>query len=192
MQRLVRTFIAVEVSPDVRGQASKLIKELQGTPAKVHWVHNRNLHMTLKFLGDVESVELPPLFTTLQTAIDDLTSFDLHFSGAGAFPDPSNPRTIWLGVDEGADQMVELHRRVENALTELGFRAENRRFRPHVTLGRVRDARHRKTDLTALVERFADFEGGISHVDEVVVFSSQLNEDGPEYVPLGRVELKYA
>lgn len=191
MQRLVRTFIAVDLSPDVRGRALKLIKRFQTTRAKVRWVENKNLHLTLKFLGDVESVELPRVIDTVKEAVADLKSFDLTFHGAGAFPDPENPRTIWLGVAEGAERIIDVHRRVEDALAEIGFRAENRRFRPHVTLGRVRDTRHGKRDLAALLGEYAEFEGGVSHVDELVVFSSELEEDGPNYEPLGHVELAY-
>jgi 2'-5' RNA ligase len=191
MQRLVRTFIAVELSPDVRGSAARLIERFRQTAAKVRWVENRNLHLTLKFLGDVASVELPQVIDTVRRAIEGLHSFDLHFRGAGAFPDAENPRTIWLGVAEGAERMVEIHRRVEDALAELGFRAENRRFRPHVTLGRVRDTRFAKRDLKGLLAQYAEFEGGISLVDELVVFSSELTEDGPNYEPIGRVELPY-
>lgn len=191
MQRLVRTFIAVDLSPDVRGAAAKLIERFKATQARVRWVENRNLHLTLKFLGDVESVELPLVISTIKQAVASFQSFDLHFHGAGAFPDELNPRTIWLGVAEGAEQITLVHRCVEDALAELGFRPENRRFRPHVTLGRVRDTRHAKGDLKQLLAQYADFEGGISHVDELVVFSSQLNEDGPQYEELGLIELPY-
>lgn len=191
MQRLVRTFIAVELSPEVRGSAAKLIERFRKTAAKVRWVENRNLHLTLKFLGDVESVELPKVIDTVKQAVAGINAFDLHYRGAGAFPDDENPRTIWLGVDDGAPQIIEVHRRVEDALDQIGFRAENRRFRPHVTLGRVRDTRHAKRDLKDLLAQYADFEGGISLVDELVVFSSELNEDGPHYEPIGHVELPY-
>lgn len=190
MQRIVRTFVAVELSPDVRGRAMRLIEKLKGAQAKIRWVESYNLHLTLKFLGDVEAVEIPEVINRLQQAVGDLDSFDLGFHGAGAFPDASNPRTIWLGASAGIEPMVELHRRAEAALAEIGFRTENRRYRPHVTIGRVRDTRYAKRDLEALLNKFADFEGGISHVDELVVFSSQLEEDGPVYEPLGRAELK--
>jgi 2'-5' RNA ligase len=186
---MVRTFVAVELSPEVLGRAARLIEKLKVSQAKVRWVESHNLHLTLKFLGDVEVVEIPEVIEHVRQATAGLESFDLAFHGAGAFPDPSNPRTIWIGVSQGAEAMIQLHGRVERALAELGFRAEHRRFRPHVTIGRVRDTRHAKQDLAPLLDQYADFAAGISHVEEVVVFSSQLSEAGPLYEPLGRAEL---
>jgi 2'-5' RNA ligase len=192
MQRMVRTFIAVELSADVRGRAARLMEKLKQTPAKVRWIESRNLHLTLKFLGDVEAIEIPEVLARVQQAVRELESFDLTFYGVGAFPDASNPRTIWLGAREGSQAMIAMHQRVEDALAEMGFRKENRRFRPHVTIGRVRDTRNAKRDLKDLLAKYADYEGGISHVEELVVFSSQLQEGGPLYEPLGRAELKLA
>jgi 2'-5' RNA ligase len=189
MQHIVRTFLAVELSPETRGRALRLIQRLRATGARVRWVEGDNLHVTLKFLGDVESVELPEVCRRVQAAVADLTAFDLVFRGAGAFPDVSNPRTLWLGVADGEEPMAELHRRVEDALGEIGFRIENRRFKPHVTIGRVRDTRDGKRDLEDLLLAQADFDGGVTHVEEVVVFASYLHGDGPEYEVLGRGEL---
>lgn len=189
MQRKIRSFIAVELSPDVRGRAQQLIQRLRVTDARVHWVENQNLHLTLKFLGEIESLEIPGICRQLQQAVAEIESFDLEFHGVGAFPDASNPRTIWLGVRAGGEAMVALHQRVEGALTEFGFRVEGRRFRPHVTLGRVRDTRHGKRDLENLINLYDDAPGGISHCDEVVLFASLLEGDGQVYEPLGRAEL---
>lgn len=192
MERLVRSFVAVELSPEVRGRALQLIEKLRRASAKVRWVRNDNLHLTLKFLGEVESVEIARICDAMQRAVADLESFDLEFHAAGAFPDAVNPRTIWVGVRAGAEAMIALHRRVDDALENLGFRVEGRRFRPHVTVGRVRDTRHGKRELKALLDEFADYRAGITHVEDVTLFASRLTEDGPEYEALGRAELRQA
>jgi 2'-5' RNA ligase len=184
MSRHLRTFIAVAISPEVRSRAQKLIGELSGTSAKVRWIEPENLHYSLKFLGDVELLEIPRVCEAVHRAVADLPPFEITAQGTGAFPDVRRPRTIWLGVGEGSEAMIELNGAVERELAPLGFRREQRRFRPHLTIGRVRGAPHGMNELGRLVEQHADFVGGVVSVDEVIVFSSELGPDGPTYEPL--------
>lgn len=192
MAEKVRTFVAVEVPAEVRDRMRKLVDELRVTDAKVKWSDTKDLHWTLKFLGDVDLREVPDVCEAVTQAVADLTSFDIVARGAGAFPDLRRPRTVWIGTGEGSDEMVELHDRIERALAKLGYRAEGRRFRPHVTLGRVRNSPHGLRELADLIQKNADYEAGISTVFEVVVFSSELGPKGPTYEPLGHAELKGA
>ena len=188
MSNSVRTFVAVEISSEVRSRAAQLIARLSTTSAKVKWVETHNLHMTLKFLGEVDLREAPQVCAAVAEAMAQLPPFSIRVAGAGAFPDLRHPRTVWLGVSEGVEEMVQLHERLEAALARLGFRKEHRRFRPHLTIGRVRSTQG-GADLGDLIARDADFAAGVSDVDEVVVFSSELNRDGPTYEPLSTAEL---
>jgi len=188
MSRTVRTFVAVEISPEVRSHAARLIASLNGTAAKVKWVDPHNLHMTLKFLGEIDLREAPQVCAAVAEAMADLPPFSIRVAGAGAFPDVVHPRTVWLGVTEGSEEMVELHERLEANLTKLGFRQEQRRFRPHLTIGRVRGLQG-AAELGQLVADRADFDAGVSDIDEVVVFSSELNRDGPTYETLSTATL---
>lgn len=183
MTRSLRTFIAVEMSPEVRSRARQLISRLQGTAAKVTWVKPEAMHLTLKFLGEVDLIDIPGVCQAVSGAVADLPPFEIEVHGAGAFPAAGRPRTIWLGVGRGVAEMVELHEAIERAVADLGFRRENRRFRPHLTLGRVRGDRD-LLPLGQLVAEHADFAGGVASVDEVVVFSSELEADGPLHEPL--------
>lgn len=181
--RSLRTFIAVEMSHEVRARAQQLVGRLQETGAKVTWVKPEAMHLTLKFLGEVELIDIPAVCEAVTGAVGDLPPFEIDVQGAGAFPSAGRPRTIWLGVGRGEAELVELHTAVERALAGLGYRQENRRFRPHLTLGRVRGDR----DLAALgrlVTQHADFVGGVSSIDDVVVFSSELEPGGPLHEPL--------
>jgi 2'-5' RNA ligase len=190
MEKTVRAFVAVEISPDIRGKARKLIAELATTSANVKWVEPENLHFTLKFLGDVPLLELPDICTAVADAVIDLPPFDVQAHGAGAFPTLERPRTVWLGVDEGADAMREVHDAVERGLAPHGFRQEQRRFRPHLTIGRVRNST--PAGIQDLAERVAacrEFAGGITDVCEVVVFASELGRNGPKYDPLSHARL---
>jgi RNA 2',3'-cyclic 3'-phosphodiesterase len=190
MPDVVRTFVAVEIPAEVKDRASQLIARLSTTPAKVKWVGREQMHWTLKFLGDVDMLEIPKVCEAVTRAVEPLAPFDVEARGAGAFPDPRRPRTVWLGVGQGSQQMIELHDAIERELATLGYRAENRRFRPHLTIGRVRSSQDGVEELGRLVERHADFESGLSTVYEVVIFSSELGRDGPTHEPLGHADLQ--
>jgi 2'-5' RNA ligase len=148
------------------------------------------MHWTLKFLGNVDMLEIPPVCEAVTRAVEPLAAFDIEARGAGAFPDARRPRTVWIGAGAGSEQMIELHDAIEFELAKLGYRSENRRFRPHVTIGRVRQINAAAGELGRLIEKHADFDGGVSLVDEVVIFSSQLTPDGPIHEPLCHAELK--
>lgn len=179
----LRTFVAIEISPDVRSRARQLIGRLQSAAAKVAWVKPETIHLTLKFLGEVNLIDIPGVCDAVSGAVAELPPFEIAVRGAGAFPSVERPRTIWLGIGEGEGELVRVHAAVEQALAGAGFRQENRRFRPHLTLGRVRGDRH-LDELGQLLSQHADFVGGVASVDEVIVFSSELKADGPLHEPL--------
>jgi 2'-5' RNA ligase len=190
MSEVIRTFVAVEVPPEVKERAQRLIGLLRGADAKVKWVEPEAMHWTLKFLGDVDIRETPKICEAVARAVEPFAPFDIDMCGAGAFPDVHRPRTVWIGTGEGTDQMVELHDRIEAELAKLGYRPEGRRFRPHLTIGRVRASHQGIDELGRLIGEHADFQGGLSTVFEVVVFSSELGREGPTHEPLGHAELK--
>ena len=191
MPDTVRTFIAVEIPPEVKQRARQLIGRLSATPAKVKWVGPEAMHWTLKFLGDVEMIEVPAICQAVERAVAPFAPFDVEARGASAFPDARRPRTVWVGMGQGTDEMFVLHQAVERELAKLGYREEGRRFRPHLTIGRVRSSSPEGIgELGRLVAANADFESGLSTVFEVVIFSSQLGPKGPTHEPLGHAELK--
>lgn len=190
MASTLRTFVAVDIDAAVETQVSRLIKRLQNTSAKVKWVDPQHLHYTLKFLGEIHLRDVPEICSTIEKAVRPLESFRAVAAGAGAFPDPERPRTVWLGITDGQEEFVSLHDVVEDALDKLGFRREHRRFRPHLTLGRVRQSPTGIEELGKLVQQHRDFVAGELYVGEVKIFSSVLTKDGPHYTPLGSAELR--
>lgn len=191
MKKTFRTFVAVEITGPIRARAQELIDLLDDTSADVNWVEPHNLHLTLKFLGDVHEREITRVCQAVARGAAKVEPFELVVCGAGAFPNAARPRTIWLGASEGAESMVVLHDHVEAALAELDFREEHRRFQPHMTLGRVRGAGPGILELGARLQQQADFAAGRMTVGMVAVFSSQLTSEGPIYdvvgaFPLGR------
>ena len=186
---LTRTFIAVEISPAVCGRAAEIMKRLQAANAKVSWAKPTNMHLTLKFLGNVPSVELVQICRVVDEAVKDFEPFELVYRGIGAFPSIQEPRTIWMGVDQGAEEIVNLQSIVDNAMKKLRFPLEPRRFQPHLTIGRVRDSGPPVLELSRLIEKYADFEGDLSIIDEVVTFSSERAQGEIQYEVIGHTTL---
>lgn len=184
-----RTFVAVSVSPDVINRINEIVLELSRGVEGVKWVAPENLHFTLKFLGDVQDTDLHEVCSAVAGATEELAPFDVALSGAGAFPSAERPRTVWIGAGEGEEQFVELYDRVDKALRKLGFRSETRKFTPHVTVGRIRKSNPTLAQLTEHLEAHAATELGTIPVDEVLIFSSELDSDGPHYHVLGRAPL---
>ena len=185
MKKTLRTFVAVEITQAIRKRAGELIAALAGTSADVKWVEPHNLHLTLKFLGEVHQNEIAQVCQAVARGAAGVEPFELEARGAGAFPNAGRPRTVWLGAGEGAEPMVVLHARVEAALAKLGYREEHRRFQPHLTIGRVRGAGAGIAELGQLLQQQADFAAGRMTVGKVTLFASTLTADGPVYDVLG-------
>jgi 2'-5' RNA ligase len=186
----IRTFIAVAVSQQVRQAAVNLVSRLQlsASADDVKWVAAENLHWTLQFLGNVDEREIPTVCDAVSTAVAELEPFDLEARGAGAFPSADRPRTLWIGAGQGDRAMTVLHSAIERRLKKRGFRGEERRFVPHITIGRA-GRKGRPQSLAVELSDFADYEGGMMLVDEVAVYASQLGPGGPTYEILGRAPL---
>jgi 2'-5' RNA ligase len=188
----LRTFIAIELSQDVRQRAADLITRLARTGVKVKWVESDKMHLTLKFLGDVSQEQIPTVCSTVADAVRGTGTFSIDCRGAGAFPRVSRPRTVWLGFGAGTEQLVRLQEVIDKALAKVGFPREGRKYKPHLTLGRVRDGGAGVSSLGDLVQHNSDFVAGESTVEQVVVFASELTREGPIYTVLGRARLASA
>jgi len=186
----IRTFIAIELSSSVRSRAAELIKRLQAADVKATWVKPHQMHLTLKFLGDVPDPEIPEVCQLVAQAVGELPAFEMVFRGCGAFPSLENPRSVWIGVEEGAEEVAIVHEAIELALKKLRFPRETRRFQPHLTLGRIRESGSSITELSRIIAENADFDADLSVVDEVVTFASFLDKSGPTHDAMGRAELK--
>ena len=190
MKDTVRTFVAVETSPAVRQRVAELIGIFAATGAKVSWVQQHNLHLTLKFLDEVPLNSIPQVSAAVQMAATAFEPFELEIRGAGAFPCAGRPRTLWLGTGQGSEPLGKLHAALESALKPLGFPNEHRRFAAHLTIGRVRGPGSGLVELGSLIQQHAEFTAGQFPVDELVVFSSQLTPQGPIYDALSRAALR--
>ena len=185
-----RTFIAIELASSVRSRASELIKRLQAADVKATWVKPHQMHLTLKFLGDVPDHEIPEVCKLVEQAVSELPAFEVVFRGCGAFPSLDNPRSVWIGVEEGAEEVAIVHEAIDIALKKLRFPRETRRFQPHLTLGRIRQSGPATAELVRVIAENVDFDADLSVVDEVVTFASFHDKSGPSHDAMGRAELQ--
>lgn len=190
MPRL-RTFIAIELPPRVKARAAQLIGALRPTGAEVNWVKPEHMHLTLKFLGDVPDTETPDICRVVKQVANQFEPFEIICRGAGAFPPGRDPRTLWIGIEDGLDELKQLQAALEAALqTQLGFGKEQRGFHPHLTIGRVKHASSATSaELSRLLEEHADFDADLAVVDELVTFASFLDKKGPTHDALDHAEL---
>jgi 2'-5' RNA ligase len=189
MARL-RTFIAVDLGKAIRDRAVALQEALARVGTEVKWVEPENLHVTLLFLGEVEDREVPAVCRAVAECAARQAAFPMTIERAGCFPNPRRPRTLWIGVGQGTQELCALHDALEDPLLELGcYRREDRPYTPHITLGRVKS--DRPTDkLAGALAKQAGWQGGEILVREVLVLSSELTPKGPVYTVLSRAQLK--
>ncbi len=185
-----RTFIAVPLEEGVRAKIVGLQEELAQTGTDVKWVEPENLHVTLLFLGEVDLRDSVDICRAIHRVTATLPPFAMTVSGVGCFPNLRRPRTLWVGVAEGNQELVRLHDLIENQLLQLGgYRREERGYTPHITLGRIKTDDVTAELRTGLKDR-ADWPGGRQTVREVHVMTSELRPTGPTYTVLSREKLQ--
>ena len=190
---VIRAFIAIDLTPEIiqhlEQVSVQLKKRLEGVP--VRWVPVDNIHLTLKFLGDVSLANVEMLKKILQTEVDAHHAFEISVGGLGAFPSPRRPRVVWVGV-EAPTELTVVQNGVENAMARLGYAREERPFSPHLTLGRVsrnavgRDERLIGESIEAIKLGFL----GVARVNEVHLYKSDLHPNGAVYTRLFTASLR--
>ncbi|MGE5190576.1 MAG: RNA 2',3'-cyclic phosphodiesterase [Gemmatimonadota bacterium] len=136
----MRVFVGIGLPEACRSAIARSLGPFQSGAGRVAWVRERNLHLTLKFLGEIRAGQVDELETLLKDAAHSLPPFDLEVAGAGAFPTPRAPRVLWVGIREPLELVGKLQQNIETALSRAGFPREDRPFHPHVTAGRVKGA----------------------------------------------------
>ena len=189
MKNRIRTFIAVSLSASILSGIEKMVRTLQTEFGEVRWVEPNNLHVTLKFLGDISLNDLPQLIRTVTQCTNKTDSFDLTFQGFGVFPNRESPKTIWIGCREGSEELIQLAKSIDEELFSLGFPKETRRFSPHLTIGRVKKPIQGLSLMPVLDEQQNRLFGSCS-VSEVQIFSSELTRRGPVYDELAAIALR--
>jgi len=188
----MRTFIAIELPEEIREALGKIQEELKRSGADVKWVTPKNIHLTLKFLGDLNEKKLPQIKEVLDEVVRNKTTFPIRFSTLGAFPKIDSPRVIWVGIDQGDSETKAIACELEEKIAKIGIPKEKREFSSHITLGRTRSDKN----LDGLVEEIKKLENlwvGKNPeclIKTITLFQSSLSPLGPTYATLKEASLK--
>jgi 2'-5' RNA ligase len=185
---MLRTFIAIDLPVAIQEALDRFEKELQRAQAPIGWVKPERIHLTLKFLGDVAPERIAEIQKSLEKVAVAASPFQLQPTGCGAFPSVKQMRVIWVGLKGDGGALNKVQQGVEEAMAELGFKREDRPFRPHLTIGRVRGRQHLRSLQELLIARQA-FEVEAFDVTELVLYKSELRPEGARYTPLFRKTL---
>jgi 2'-5' RNA ligase len=185
---MIRAFLAIDLPASLRPVLSWAQDELKKSGADVKWVPVGNIHITLKFFGNITEAQVANISERITALAAGQEPFSLTLMSAGAFPSPKNPRVVWLGVGGDLDLMRDFHRRLETAFAALGFSPEDRPFSPHLTLGRVKSSSGRAV-LTRCLVRLPSPDCAPFPVSEIVLFRSNLTPQGATYLPLKVIPL---
>jgi RNA 2',3'-cyclic 3'-phosphodiesterase len=177
-----RLFVAIRIAPEVADRLCKAQAELAPALSDARWIKRDSLHLTLKFLGQVDDAKVVAIQKAVAAAVAPLPRFMISCRGLGVFPDIRRPRVIWAGL-EGAE-LAKIAQAAEAALAPLGFPREAREFKPHLTIGRWREGARGGDALRGELERWRHHDFGASPVDDAVLFQSVLKRGGAEYTPL--------
>ena len=191
----MRLFVAVNVSPQVAAAFTAVSEELRtraatlAPRARITWVPAERAHVTVRFIGHVDDAAAGTISAALAPPLA-LQPFEVTVSGVGAFPPGGSPRVIWAGLTSGVEPLMDVEREVSARLETCGIAREDRPYRPHLTLARVKEAGGLRS--RALFEGLPDRDFGTTRVEAITLFESRLSPTGPTYVPLLETRLRAA
>jgi 2'-5' RNA ligase len=185
----LRSFIAIELPDTAKSALENIQRGFGKCGADVRWVNAENIHLTLKFLGNIKEEMVDDIVGIIESACSLINRFELKIKGLGMFPNSRSPRVLWVGISGGGD-LYDLQKGIENGMASLGFAVENRSFKPHLTLGRFK-SRVGIECLRDIVRQHEEDDYLTVHVKSVVLMRSDLQPSGPRYYkiaefPLGR------
>jgi 2'-5' RNA ligase len=184
----IRTFIAIQLTQDIHDKLKRLQSDLAPSMPDVRWTKYGNIHLTLKFLGDIQISRVDKIVDSLKEIAAQSSPFTMNLTGVGAFPNCRKPRIVWVGTEKGTDELIKLAKSVEFSMKKLGFPREKRPFRPHLTVGRIRTLK--KPDITTkALEQCSVGKIGDMPVERLSFVKSQLNPAGSIYTSLAELPL---
>lgn len=179
----IRSFIAIELPPPIKVIIGDIQNKLKSSGSDVRWTRPEGIHLTLKFLGNVEEERIPEISNIIERCSMVNTSFMLDVCSLGAFPNERNPKVVWVGIKDDRGNLVKLQKTLEKGLSDIGFKEEKRAFSPHLTLGRVTSSK-KKRELAQQLDDYRQCACGRFEAKEVCLLKSELKPGGAVYTKL--------
>lgn len=185
----MRCFISISIPDEIKKGMTAIQERLKKSGADVSWTRPEGMHLTLKFLGEVEENRIKDIETALSISIIGIQPFTLDVAEIGTFPDVRRPRVVWIGLNENGSNLIKLQKNIEKEFERLGFTPEKRGFTPHITLGRIRSRKNIEGLLNLINdEKTIDLDG--FEVMNIHLMQSELRPTGAIYTELKSMELK--
>jgi 2'-5' RNA ligase len=175
---MTRLFVAINLDQEIKERIADLYEKFPPHVLKAKFVPKDNIHVTLKFIGEKRDDDINDIIETLKHSHDDINPFSIHIRGLGAFPHAYAPKIIWVGADE--PKITELAQSIEDHLSTIGIKKEQKPYKAHITFARVR-ALYKKKDVNDIIESLSDTDIGIQDVSSFSLVKSTLTPKGPIY-----------
>lgn len=193
-EKTIRTFIAIDLPSELRDRLGGVIGRLKTRGADVKWVRPASIHLTLRFIGEIPAGSVGDVLAAMERAASPAAPVEIEVRGHGTFPPNKRPRVIWVGLSKGEAPLADVFGRLEAELMEAGFGEADKRFSPHLTLGRVRSGRgvsgRGVNDALGLLEKAAREPLGSFTAPGLTLFKSELKPAGAVYTVLGETRFQ--
>ena len=189
MNQPIRCFVAIEIPETIQNQLARIQGTLRDQIQKASWVKPSNIHLTLKFLGDVDPNDLDPIGEAIEEVTSRHRSFSMRIGGLGAFPNFVRPRVLWSGVTVGSEPVSALAQDINVALSNCGFLLDTKKFNPHLTIARLKE----RVDLRPYANQYRQYDrisGAEMRVNTISLIQSQLHPTGAIYSTLQSYSLR--
>ena len=189
MPPTIRAFIALELPPPVISMLGKVQEDLKSMGLRAKWVRPENIHLTLKFIGNINPGDIDIIGGAMMDAVEDFAAIDLVAGGVGVFPGIKRPRVIWVGLGGQIQSLFAMQRVLEDNLAPLGFKKEKRPFKGHLTLGRFRQTVNPNT-IRQIMREYANLYSEEFTARRIILFKSDLKPTGAVYSRLQQADLE--
>jgi len=186
----IRSFLAFELPVEIREQIRAISKELKKTALPVRWVKADNIHLTILFLGSVDEDTIGDIGERVNLVVKGFSAFRIRLDAVGVFPHWRRPRVIWIGLNGDIGGLSNLRNELQEELKVLGFMPEKRPFRAHLTLGRFKGPIDRDENMKWIIDRYRDINSDLYQLNELILYKSDLNPDGPVYTKMATWPLR--
>ncbi|NNG07337.1 MAG: RNA 2',3'-cyclic phosphodiesterase [Desulfobacteraceae bacterium] len=180
----IRSFLAFELPLEIKNIVARVSGELRQSTLNARWVKVDNIHLTLVFMGNIETEDIPAMGKGVQDVCQTHSPFDISLKGVGCFPNKHKPRVVWLGLDGDLEQMSTFRDALQKHLASFGIEEEKRKFKPHLTLGRFRKPKKMDVQQDQALSKHEDVSSSVCSLEELILFKSDLKPTGAVYTKL--------